>query len=159
MLKKIKNLGAPSFPAPPAHPQPPRVKQCNLFLLKLKRFAIYKISPFIASLGILALVIYQTEPPKNLLSAPSTSLLLFFIPLTLFIYFILNLSPLSLKNRLFITLGLLILVILKGLDLLNILAFLALVGTLTILYKFIHLPQKSSYHPKIPKLSHLHKQH
>lgn len=157
-LKKLHFPSQPQLKADSKSQGKNRIKK-SLFVFRFKRFALNKIIPLIASLGILSLVLSQTEPPKTLSSASVFQVFLFFIPLTAFVYFILNLTPINQKNKLLLTVGLLVVLLLKGMERLNPITFIIFIMILGIIFKLTYRGKKFDYQAKIPKLSHLSKQH
>ncbi|MBI4036480.1 hypothetical protein HY386_01205 [Candidatus Daviesbacteria bacterium] len=118
---------------------------------------ILKFTLALAFWGIFAYVIFQVEYPKSLTQASLLQILAFFIPLFLALSFsfnlVLNLSPISF----FLSFGLILLLILKALDALN----LVTAGlTLLAVYLFVSYFQKQKKKSltssmKIPKLKSL----
>lgn len=116
-----------------------------------------KIAPALIFWGIFILVIFQVEYPKSLTQASLWQILAFFIPLFLAFLFLLNIFVNFFIVSCIISTGLILLLILKSLDALNLVT-----GGLTLLavYLFLSYFHKSKKRGltssmKIPKLKSL----
>lgn len=117
-----------------------------------------KLIPVFIFTAIFGLVISQIQPPQSLPSSSPTQLLLFFLPLLLFLTFLLNLYYKFTLKSLLISLSIVALFFLKGFDLFNIFSVTAILAFIVLTLKFLKRPKKFDYQPKIPKLSQLSKQ-
>ena len=81
---------------------------------------LLKIFPILIFWSAFIYIILYVDYPKSLPSADSFQLLAFFIPLFLALTFTINLLLKFVPSSIFISLGLVLLLILKGLDSLNI---------------------------------------
>lgn len=115
--------------------------------------------------GIWIFVIFNVEYPDSLIQASLTQTLAFFIPLFLAITFTINIFIKNILSATSISLGANLLLILQGLDTLNIVsASLVLIATY-LLFSYFYKSKKSSpltsiksgltSHNKIPKLTRL----
>lgn len=119
----------------------------------VKRFV-----PIIFFATVLGYVAWRTEPPKNLTDASFIQISLFFIPLFFLLTFILDLVLNFLLRSAFLSLGLIILLVLKTLG--NLSFFnggVTVLGTLLIVRSFQKSP-RYRYQAKTPKPSKLQKQ-
>lgn len=116
-----------------------------------------KLSPIFISGAIFGLVIWQIEPPQSLTKASFLQMVLFFVPLFLSLIFTFDLIFRFYLKSFIISLSIVIILILKTLDTLN-LVTLALTFVATFLITKSLKQPKKSYLSKIPKLSHLQKQ-
>lgn len=127
---------------------------------KLKAFALktaQKIIPLLLSLGLLSFVVLKVEPPKSLSSATTIQLLSLFVSLFLSVYFLLNFSPLPFIRKIIFALLLVAILLLQGLNMLNIFSAVLIIASVIFLLKVTHKPAKSNYQSKIPRISNLSK--
>lgn len=101
-----------------------------------------KLIPVIFFAGIFALVLWQTQPPKNLTSATIFQILLFFIPLFLLLIFLLNIYFQFLVRSFVISLGIVLLLIFKSLETLNFVSGILTVAAIIFLVVSFKKPQK-----------------
>lgn len=100
-----------------------------------------KIFPILIFGIILAVVFWKVEPPKSFTQVSPFQLIIFFIPLLLFLVFLTNLLFKSLLRSVTVGICLLIIIILQTLGALNWIIFIVLfLGTL-LLVKFIKKPE------------------
>jgi len=104
---------------------------------------------------ILGLMIFKTTPPESLTSASPLQLLIF-LPIFLFLFSFGNIFLKNYFKSLGLSLGLLILVILKGLGIINLASLIILSLGLIILIKSLKY-KKPADKNHIPKLSNLNK--
>lgn len=107
---------------------------------------------------ILGLVIWQTPPPASLTSASVLQLTLFLTPLFLLLTFLVDHFLRFFLRSLVVSLGLVILLVLKALDSLNIASLIMTVLAVVLIIKSLKKPKKLNYSAKIPKLTSLKKQ-
>lgn len=82
-------------------------------------------------------VVWYTSPPQTLTSGTITQILLFFIPLFLFLMFLLNIFLRFLIRGFVISLGIILLLIFKSLDMLNLVTIvLTILATIFITISF-----------------------
>lgn len=117
-----------------------------------------KLLPVLISAAIFSLVIWQVQPPKTFTTVTSAQIALFFLPLFLFLLTIFNLIFNFYLRSFVITLGVVLLFILKALDILNIITAGVLILAIILIVKSLKRPQKTFYQSKIPKLLKLSKQ-
>jgi len=91
-----------------------------------------RIFPALLSLIVFVLIIYYTPYPRTWYSASVSQILLFFIPLLVFLTFFLNIFINFYEKSFSLSLGLLILIVLRSIDELNIIT-----GVLTLLAAFL----------------------
>ncbi|OGE20123.1 hypothetical protein A3A14_01280 [Candidatus Daviesbacteria bacterium RIFCSPLOWO2_01_FULL_43_38] len=109
----------------------------------LKRFLLPLI--FLASLGA---VIWQAEPPGNLSAATITQILLFFIPLFLFLTSLINLYTKFLLKSIILGLGLTLLLVLKALDFFIFFSIPAVLIITFLIAKSLKKPARKSFSQK-----------
>lgn len=124
---------------------------------------IKKLFPVFLSGLILVLVIWQIQPPKHLISINFSQTILFFVPLFLFLFFLINLILNFLLWNAVISLGLILLLTLKALGFLNPITFVLTLTAIGFFLKSYKRPKRFGlrnlfYSAKIPKLSRLKKQ-
>lgn len=117
---------------------------------------VKKLLPVLLFGIILGLVILNITPPDSLTSASPWQIIIFFLPLFLFLTFLINILFGFLLRSLIISLGILLLLVLKSLDSLNLVSVLITLIAVGLLIK--SLRNSSSSQSKIPNLSHLSKQ-
>lgn len=117
-----------------------------------------KILPVIFFGTIVVLVAWLTPPPKSFTQASLFQLVEFFLPLLLFLTFLLNLYFKFFLKSLIFSVGSVILLILQGLAALNIISALLTTIAIFLITKSLKKPVSSSYQSKIPKLSRLSRQ-
>lgn len=123
-----------------------------------------KFLPVISSGIIFGFVIWQMEPPQSLTSASILQVLLLFAPLFTFLVFGLNLYFRFYPRSLIISLGIIILLVLKTLDTFNIISVAITIAAVTLISKSFKkvinwkTGSRSNTLIKIPRLSHLEKQ-
>ncbi|OGE14711.1 hypothetical protein A3F00_03475 [Candidatus Daviesbacteria bacterium RIFCSPHIGHO2_12_FULL_37_11] len=127
---------------------------------------ILKIIPALFSWGIFVYVILNVPYPESLTRADSFQLLSFFIPFFLSLIFSINLALNNILRSIFISFGIIILLVLKALDSLNLvstgLTVLAVILLLSYFKRSSHLtPIKSGLTSGsfIPKLTRWQKRH
>lgn len=106
---------------------------------------------------LLGLVVWQIQPPASLTEASFFQIFLFFIPLFLLLTFIFNFYFCFLIRSLIISLGIILLLIFKSLDLLNFISSLFTISA-TILLVISFKKPKAFQQSKIQSLK-LKKQH
>lgn len=116
-----------------------------------------KLIPIIFFAGVFALVLWQTQPPKSLTSATISQILLFFISLFLFLIFLLNIYFQFLIRSFVISLGVVLLLIFKSLDMLNFVSVILIIAATAFLVVSFKKP-KQFQQAKIQSLK-LRKQH
>lgn len=100
---------------------------------------------------IFGVIVWYTKPPQSLTSGTFTQILLFFIPLFLFFIFLLNIFLKFLIRSFIISLGIVLLLIFKSLDMFNLVSvFLTLLATM-----FITISFKKTRKEKAAKLQSL----
>lgn len=119
---------------------------------------IIRIAPLIIFCTAFALVIYLVEPPKSITEAEVLQLILFFIPLFLLTSFALNLLLKFLLRSLIVSLGFMILLILKALDSLNLVTFSLTVLATVLLASAFKKKNSYNYQGKFLKAAKLQKQ-
>lgn len=119
---------------------------------------IIRIAPLIIFCTAFALVIYLVEPPKSITEAEVLQLILFFIPLFLLTSFALNLFLKFLLRSLVVSLGFMILLILKALDSLNLITFSLTVLATVLLASAFKKKNSYNYQGKFLKAAKLQKQ-
>lgn len=124
---------------------------------KIMSNTIKKILPVIFFGCLLGLVVWFTSPPASLTEASVFQLLLFFIPLFFLLTFTINLCFDLFSKSLVLSIGILLLLIFRSLDLLNIFSFL-LISLATIFLAVSIKKSKTFGQPKIQSLK-LRKQH
>lgn len=118
---------------------------------------INRLLPIFLFGAILALVIWQVEPPSSLTKASIIQLILFFVPLLLFLVSAWNLLCQFYLRSFILSLGTMLLITLKALDALTIISFFLTILATILIASSLKKP-KNYYQPKIPKLSPLKKQ-
>ncbi len=108
--------------------------------------------------GIFGLIVYQTEPPKSFETASYFQIIAFFLPLFLFLFFLLNLFIQFIIRSFIISLGIILLLIIKTLDIFNPAVIILIILSVILLAKTFKKPQRKFYQTKIPKISKLAKQ-
>ncbi|MDD2822637.1 MAG: hypothetical protein PHQ59_01015 [Candidatus Daviesbacteria bacterium] len=81
-----------------------------------------KILPILIFGGVFVIIVYFTKPPQSLTSANFIQLLLFFIPLFLFLIFLLNIFFKFYIRSFILSLGIILMIIFKSLGMLNFLS-------------------------------------
>lgn len=119
---------------------------------------IKKLIPLFFFGAIFGFVVWQIKPPQSLPSISLTQLILFFIPLLLFLTFCLNLFFKFLLRSFAVALGLILFLVLKSLNILNLATVSVIFLVIVILVRIFKKPGKTFYQVKIPKLSKLSKQ-
>ncbi len=118
-----------------------------------------KIIPAIIFWGVFIFTILQIPYPQTLIQADTKQLLLFFIPLFLALILTINLFLKNIFLSCSISLGLIFLLILKSLDILNLVTASLIVITVGLLISYFKKarPKSLTNHSKIPKLTRLKK--
>lgn len=118
---------------------------------------ITKIIPTLFLWSIFVVVIFQVPYPKSLIQAQVAQLLLFFIPLILALGMTLNFFFKNIYLSFSISLGLTSLLILKALDVLNLVTGALTITTVGLLISYFGKIKRSGLTklPKIPKLTSL----
>lgn len=112
-----------------------------------------KIIPIFILGSLFALVIWQVPPPISLSESSPFLLLAFFLPLTLLLVYLANLYLKSFCKSLAVSLSLISLLILQGLDWLNIATFLGVGLGLYLIFKYFKKPTSFSREIKpLPQL-------
>lgn len=124
---------------------------------------IKKLFPVFLFGLIFTLVIWQVQPPKHLISINFFQIILFFVPLFLFLLFLINLFVQFLVWSMVISLGLIFLLILKALGSLNPVTLILILTAAGLFLKSFKKPKKFglknlSYSAKIPRLTKLKRQ-
>lgn len=117
-----------------------------------------KIIPALIFWGIWIYVIFFTEYPKSLTEASIFQLLSFFIPLFLALTLTLNIFLKSIIRSILISFGIIILLVLKALDSLNIVSALLTIIAVGLLFSYFRKPSIKSEltsGSNIPKLTKL----
>ena len=117
-----------------------------------------KTVPSIISGVFFGLVIYFVEPPKSLSEINFFTGLLFFTPLLLLLMFTFNLFLKMYLKSFLISLGLILLLVLKGAQTLNVINGIFVVALTLAIVKIIKKPIDHKFQNRIPKLSKLQKQ-
>lgn len=121
-----------------------------IFIKKITLILIFGI--------IFAWIIFQIEPPQSLTTASTIQLVLFFLPLLLFLTFLINLFFQFWVRSLIIGLGITVMIALKGLDSLNLISLLLIFLAVFFLSRAFKKNNKKAYQAKILKISKLEKQ-
>lgn len=101
-----------------------------------------KILPIIFFLLILSLIIWQVQPPSSLTSANALQVLLFFIPLFGLLIFTTNLIFGFYLKSLFVSLGVILLLIFQALSILNIFILAIIFIAIFLIIKSLKNPEK-----------------
>ncbi|HBR20185.1 hypothetical protein A2617_01515 [Candidatus Daviesbacteria bacterium RIFOXYD1_FULL_41_10] len=117
-----------------------------------------RVFPVLFFGGILGLVIWQIVPPKSFDIASYFQIIVFWVPLFLLLFFILNLFIRFFLRSFIITLGIILLLVIKTLDIFNILTVILTILSIIFLVKTFKKPRRKFYRGKIPKISKLAKQ-
>lgn len=118
---------------------------------------ILKVIPALFFWGIFIYVILQVPYPNSLTQASIPQLLYFFIPLFLSLIFTLNIFLKSILRSILISFGIIILLILKALDSLNLVSALLTIIAVGLLFSYFKKPVLTSG-SNIPKLTRWRKQ-
>lgn len=121
--------------------------------MKVFKIIAKKILPILISGGILFYLIYFTKPPDSWNQASTLQILGFFLPLLILVTFIVNLFFNYLPRSFIIGLAVMILVVLKLIDILNLLTAPAVILITIVSFYFFKKP-KFTRVTKIPKLKH-----
>lgn len=100
-------------------------------------FYIKSILPVFIFGVLFGVIVYSTQPPQTLTSGTFIQILLFFVPLFLFLMFLLNIFLQFLIRSFVISLGIILLLIFKSLDMLNLVTIvLTILATIFITISF-----------------------
>lgn len=120
--------------------------------------SVKKVLPVLFFAGLFVFVVYQITPPASFTSASIFQMGIFFLPLLLFLVFLLNFFLNFFLRSVIFGVGLIILLILKGLDALNPVSFGLTVIAIFLLSRSLRKPKSKPTQNNIPKLSRLVKQ-
>lgn len=119
--------------------------------------ATKKFLPTLFFAIILSLVVWQVEPPESFSSASPTQILLFFLPLLLFLTSAINLYAKYILKSFIFSLGITLILILKALDLFIFFSIPAAFIITLFVARSLKKPARKSFSskPKIPPKPHL----
>lgn len=128
-----------------------------------------KFLPILVLIGVISVVIWQVEPPKSLSQASFWQIGLFFVPLFLLFTLTINFLFHFYLKSVTISLGLTILLVLKSLDIFNIVTIILTILAIILITRSLKKPVskkgsasagelKNLYSNKKPKFSKLQKQ-
>ena len=118
---------------------------------------VLKIAPVLFFWGAFVLVIYQVPYPQTLASASPFQLISFFIPLFLAVLFSLNLFLKNVYISSSVSLGIVLLLLLRALDSLNMITTIITITAVGLLISYFRKASRRHLTklPKIPKLTSL----
>lgn len=117
-----------------------------------------RILPILVLGVFLVGVIRQISPPQTFTQASMFQLLIFFIPLFLFLFFTVNAIIRFFLFSLILSFGLILIFVFRALDFLNPLTLIVIIVAIFLILRSLSRPHKKFYQAKIPRLSKLAKQ-